>query len=186
MPHANNQHWDDKKKIEVVTTYLAVGKYPLVEAITGVPRATIQTWKRQPWWTDLSHEIQNESDQELDSKLKGIVDKSLDVVLDRIENGDFVLNSKTGEVTRIPIKIRDAHKVSVELIDKRDLIRNRERVKIEVHAVDDYLKKLATQFAEFVKHKLPKTIEGDYAVHDERKEGLQEGIPEIPLSPGTN
>jgi hypothetical protein len=187
MSHVTNQHWDEKKKIEVVTTYLAVGKYPLVEAITGVPSATIQTWKRQPWWPELVHEIQNESDQELDSKLHNIVDKSLDVVLDRIENGDFVLNSKTGQVTRVPIKIRDAHKVSVELIDKRDLIRNRERVKVEVQAVDVYLKKIADQFAEFVKRKLPKTYEGEIvAIHEGRQEGLQEGVPEVPLPTGTN
>ncbi|SRR5258706_5788112 len=160
MTREIQRHWDDKKKVEVVTTYLAVGKYSLVEAITGVPKATIQSWKREPWWPDLVNEIQNESDQELDTKLQKIVDKSLDVVLDRIENGDFVLNSKTGEVTRIPTKLKDVHRVSVDLIDKRDLIRNREKVKVEVLVVDDYLKKLALQFANFVK-KLPRTVEGD-------------------------
>lgn len=179
--------WDDKKKVEVVTTYLAVGKYSLVEAITGVPKATIQQWKRAPWWSDLAHEIQTESDQELDSKLQKIVDKSLDVVLDRIEHGDFVLNSKTGEVTRVPTKLKDVHRVSVDLIDKRDLIRNRERVHVEVQAVDDYLKRLAAQFSEFVKKKLPKPIEGEaVAIHEERQEGLQEGVREVPLSAGTN
>jgi len=170
-----SKHWDDKKKVEVVTTYLATGKYALVEAITGVPRATIQAWKRSPWWPDLVNEIQTESDQELDSKLQKIVDKSLDVVLDRIENGDFVLNSKTGEVTRIPTKLKDVHRVSVDLIDKRDLIRNRERVKVEVLVVEDYLKKLALQFANFVKKQLPQAIEGEsLAVHEERPEDRQE------------
>src|SRR5258708_6373077 len=161
MTREVQHHWDDKKKVEVVTTYLAIGKYALVEAVTGVPKATIQAWKRSPWWADLAHEIQQESDQQLDTKLQKIVDKSLDVVLDRIENGDFVLNSKTGEVTRIPTKLKDVHRVSVDLIDKRDLIRNRERVHVEVQAVDDYLKRLATQFAEFVKKRIPKPIEGE-------------------------
>jgi len=178
-----NNHWDDKKKVEVVTTWLAVGKLSLTEAITGVPKATIVNWKREPWWPDLVHEIQNETDQELDSKLQKIVDKSLDVVLDRIENGDFVLNSKTGEVTRIPTKLKDVHRVSVDLIDKRDLIRNRERVKVEVLVVEDYLKKLALQFANFVKKQLPKPIdseavviqENSNAIHEERQEGLQTG-----------
>lgn len=189
-----NKIWDDKKKVEVVTTYLAVGKYSLVEAVTGVPKATIKAWKKSPWWVDLVHEIQAESDQQLDTKLQKIVDKSLDVVLDRIEHGDFVLNSKTGEITRIPSKLKDVHRVSVDLIDKRDLLRNRERVHVEVQAVDDYLKKLAAQFSEFVRKKLPKTFEGEvveavplgfiikeeangelkaHAIHEEREEGLQ-------------
>jgi hypothetical protein len=182
-----NNHWDDKKKVEVVTTWLAVGKLSLVEAVTGVPKATIVNWKREPWWPDLVNEIQNESDQELDTKLQKIVDKSLDVVLDRIEHGDFVLNSKTGEVSRIPTKLKDVHRVSVDLIDKRDLIRNRDRVKVEVLVVDDYLKKLANQFATFVKKQLPKTLEGEaVAIHEERQEGLQEGSSSLHVEAGRN
>jgi len=173
----SNGHWDDKKKVEAVTTWLAVGKIPLVEAVTGVPRATLRSWKTSPWWNELVHEIQNESDQELDSKLQKIVDKSLEVVLDRIEHGDFVLNSKTGEVTRIPTKLKDVHRVSVDLIDKRDLLRHRERVKVEVLVVDDYLQKLALQFANFVRKQLPKPIEGEtIAIHEERQEGLPPGV----------
>lgn len=178
--------WDDKKRVEAVTTWLAVGKLSLVEAITGVPKATIASWKRSPWWTELVHEIQNESDQELDSKLQKIVDKSLDVVFDRIENGDFVLNSKTGEVTRVPTKLKDVHRVSVDLIDKRDLIRNRERVKVEVLIVDDYLKKLAAQFSAFVRKQLPKTIEGEkLAVSGEISERQEEIRPVDQTMAGT-
>lgn len=176
------QHWDDKKKVEAVTTWLAVGKLPLVAAVVGVPTATLRQWRGAPWWNELVAEIRNESDQELDTKLQKIVDKSLDVVLDRIENGDFVLNSKTGEVTRIPTKLKDVHRVSVDLIDKRDLIRNRERVKVEVLVVDDYLQKLASQFAAFVKKQLPKpiTLEGEaIALYEERPQDGQvsEGLP---------
>lgn len=169
--------WDDKKKVDVVTTWLAVGKMPLVEALTGVPSNTLRAWKQQPWWGDLVREIQTESDQELDTKLATIVDKSLAVVLDRIENGDFVLNSKTGEVTRIPTKLKDVHRVSVDLIDKRDLIRKRpELLRVDVTTVDDYLKKLAAQFTEFVKRKLPKTLEGEaVAIHEEGPKDGQDG-----------
>lgn len=186
--------WDDKKKVEVVTSWLAVGKMPLVEALTGVPQNTLRAWKQQPWWGDLVREIQTESDQELDTKLAKIVDKSLDVVLDRIENGDFVLNSRTGEVTRIPVKVKDVHRVSVDLIDKRDLIRRRpELLRVDVASVDDYLKKLAAQFTEFVKRKLPKTLEGDaVAIHEEgpqngeERQRLPEGSGSVHQPSGSN
>lgn len=178
--------WDDKKKVEVVTTYLAVSKLPLVEAVTGVPVNTLRAWKYQPWWDELVSEIQREDDHELDAKLAKIVDKSLSVVLDRIENGDFILNSKTGEVTRIPLKAKDVHRVSIDMIDKRQLIRNRkENIKVEVSSVDDYLKKLAAQFTEFVKKQLPKTYEGEsLAIHEGREEGLQEGSKVVHESSG--
>ena len=115
--------WSDAKRVEVVTTYLVLGKAPMVEAVTGVPAKTIRDWRMQPWWKELEDEIRCEETAELDSKLSKIVDRSLSTVMDRIENGDYILDSRTGVVRRIPVKLRDVHKVSTELIDKRLLLR---------------------------------------------------------------
>ncbi len=181
--------WSEAKKIEVVTTYLALGKAPMVEAVTGVPRQTIRIWKMQPWWKELESEIRHEETQELDSKLSRIVERSLDVVVDRIENGDFILDSRSGEVRRVPVKLKDVHKVSTDLIDKRMLLRKDTFVKQDKVSVEDVIKKLADQFSDFVKFQKTKLIEGEVlnadsndasaehlnAIHDEREEGLQEG-----------
>ena len=184
-----SQPYTDAKKLEVVTTYLALGKVPMVEAVTGVNRHTIRQWKMQPWWMEMVDQIQTDSDQELDAKLAKIIDRSLDAVTDRIENGDFIFDPKSGSIRRSPVKLKDVHRVSVDLIDKRDLIRKRPQEKIEQAATVDILRKLATQFAEWAKiHvKEPKTIEGevvlmernDNAVYEERKEGLQDGVQQV-------
>lgn len=158
-----SQPYTDAKKLEVVTTYLALGKVPMVEAVTGVNRHTIRQWKMQPWWVEMVDQIQTDSDQELDAKLAKIIDRSLDAVNDRIENGDFIFDPKSGSIKRSPVKLRDVHRVSVDLIDKRDLIRKRPQEKIEQSATVDILRKLATQFAEWAKiHvKEPRVIEGE-------------------------
>ena len=155
--------WSDAKKLEVVTTYLALGKIPLVEAMTTVPRATIRQWKMQPWWKELELEIVSEDDLELSGKLKKIVDRSLDAVVDRINNGEFVYNSKTGKIDRIPVKLRDVHRVSVDLIDKYQLIRGKHTQRIEKVNLEDAMLKLALQFAEWAKgtKKEEKVIEGE-------------------------
>ena len=164
VPVSNSRHWDDAKKLEVVTTYLALGKVPLVEAMTGVPRATIRQWKLQPWWKELELEITSEDDLELSGKLKKIVDRSLDAVVDRLQNGDFVYNSKTGTIDRSPVKLRDAHRVSVDLIDKYNLIRGKPTSRVEKVAVEDAMVKLANQFQEWaksLKQREEKVIEGE-------------------------
>ena len=63
----------------------------------------------------------------------------------------MILNSKTGEVLRIPVKLRDISRVTVEMLTQRDNIRKApmEREKEEHQA--DRLLKLAEQFAEFAK-----------------------------------
>ena len=182
---AKKYFYDDKKKIEVVTTYLVLGKAPLVEAATGVPRGTIRTWKMQPWWKELEAEIRSDDDQELDSKLSKIVDRTLDTVIDRIEHGDYILDSRSGTVKRVPVKMKDAHKVSVDLIDKRNLLRGKPTSRVEKITVEDTMLKLAEQFKEWAKliKREETIIEGEIvdAIYDEREEGLQERESPIQL-----
>lgn len=183
MASKNKYFHSDAKKVEVVTTYLILGKAPLVEAATGVPRGTIRTWKMQPWWKEMEADIRSEEDVELDGKLSKIVDRTLDTVIDRIEHGDYILDSRSGTVKRVPVKMKDAHKVSVDLIDKRNLLRGKPTSRVEKVGVDDTMLKLAEQFKEWAKLiKREVVIEGNYAIHDEREEGLQEREPTLQLS----
>src|SRR3990167_441098 len=174
--------WSDKKKIEVVTSWLALGKMPLVEAVTGVPTATVKQWKLQPWWADMVHQIQTDSDQELDTKLSSIVDKSLEAVNERLMHGEFVLDPKTGKIRRVPAKLRDVSRVAVDLLDKRDILRAKPIKQQEQLAHLDILKKLAGEFSEWARiHLKTEKVLGEtyYAVHDERTQGLREGVQQI-------
>ncbi len=171
----HKKNWSEAKKVEVVTTYLALGKAPMVEAVTGVPRQTIRIWKMQQWWKDLEREIRNEEDGELDAKLSRIIDKSLDAVSERLDNGEFILDSRSGHIKRVPVKMRDAQRVSSELLDKRNLIRGKPTSITEKVSVEDVVRKLAEQFAEFVRKPTEKVIEGEVvidALHDQRETGL--------------
>mgnify|MGYP003342170342 FL=1 len=64
--------WDDKKKLEAVTTYLASGTLALTSAVTNVPVETLRAWKRTDWWKKYTEEIQYEDNIQLDSKLEKI------------------------------------------------------------------------------------------------------------------
>ena len=171
--------WSENKRIEAVTTYLALGKLPLVSALTKIPLTTLKAWKMQPWWIDLVSELQQEDHQELDGKLRRIVDKTLDLLNDRLDNGDLILNNKTGSVVRIPVKMRDIHQVSRGLMEQRVRNVDASRVqKVDKAAIEDTLKKLASQFVKFMQlKKEPRTFEGEIvdAFHAERETGLQEG-----------
>lgn len=184
-----SKNYTDAKKIEVVTSYLALGKAPLVEAVTGVPRQTIRQWKMQPWWKDLESEIRQDEDTELDSKLSKIIDRTLDTVVDRLEHGDFLLDSRTGTIKRVPVKMRDAHRVATDIIDKRNLIRGKPTSITHKVTVEDAMLKLANEFKEWASLiRKPVTLDvqdveiveaTDSAVHEEREARLQDGIQEI-------
>jgi len=150
--------WSQQKKAETVTTYLALGNAPMTEAVTGVPRNTIRQWKMQDWWKELEIDIRNEEDAGLDVKLTKIVDKSLDAVMDRVENGDFIFNPKTAKFYRRPVHMKDVLKVATDVFDKRNLLRGKPTSRVEKHNITDNLANLAAEFAKFAKSR---TIEGE-------------------------
>jgi transposase-like protein len=180
VKHIPNKHWPIEKKIEVVSQYLVLGNMKLVAATTGVSHDLIRQWKGQPWWKELEGEIRATQNIEMDTKLSKIVDKSLDAVLDRIENGDFIYDQKSGEIRRKPAALRDIHRVSVDMISKRELIRGNAENRNETTKIstEEQLKLLAQEFAKWVdkdKHPVIDLVEVEDAVYEERETGLQTG-----------
>jgi hypothetical protein len=83
---------------------------------------------------------------EMSSRLKKVVDKSLDVVIDRLENGDHMFNPRTGEIVRIPLKARDALKAIDTSLDKRQLLQQKTTQAVEQHTIEDRLANLLAKF----------------------------------------
>lgn len=164
--------WKESKKIETVTTYMSTGSCAETARIVNVPLKTIECWKTQDWWKELIKKIQDEQDQTLDAKTSKIIDKALENLMDRIENGEHIYDQKTGKVKRMPAKMRDLNIAFNSLLDKRQLLRNRPTKIVEQQSTATQLQNLADQFAKFVQKKteeLPivEYIEGDTVVQNE-------------------
>jgi hypothetical protein len=148
-----------EKKYSVVAVYLQNGSLRETEAKTGVPAATLEKWRKDSWWPDLVNQIKTADATKLDNKLSRIIAKSLDVVEDRLENGDLVMNNKTGELVRRPVPLREASKAASELMQRQHqnnklLVDNT----IREQTIDETLKFLAGEFAKMV-NKKPEIID---------------------------
>lgn len=164
--------WKESKRIEAVTTYLSTGSFTEVSRLLGIPIDTLHTWKKTEWWADLVKTIRAEEEHGLDTKLSKAVDKALDNLMDRIENGDYVYDQKTGGVKRVPAKLRDLNTAFNNVLDKRQLIRKQPTKIVEQQSTAHQLKNLAESFAKFVNKKvdeLPDThlIDGDTVEQNE-------------------
>lgn len=144
-------HWSENKKIEVVTTYLSTGSNAETMRITGVPLDTINQWKTKPWWKEYIDKIRQDEEQQLDNKLSRAVDLALTNLMDRIENGEFIYDQKTGKVIRTPAKLRDLNTAFNNVIDKRQILRKQPTKIVEQQNTATQLQSLAESFAKFVK-----------------------------------
>lgn len=194
--HKKFTTWPKEKKLQAVTQYLALGNMRLVAATTGVDYGILRQWKMQPWWKEYETEIRSTENLALDSDLTKIVNRSLEAVADRLENGEVFYDQKSGELRRKPVVMKDAAKVATDLLTKRELLRGNATARTEstVVPMEDQLKALANEFARMAQG-LPAAIdiplaervdnlESDYAVHEGWEEGLQEGSETLHESPG--
>lgn len=141
--------WPESKRQEALMTYLTVGNLVTVSAIVKVPYETVRYWKKQPWWKEQVEAFYDDDKQELDAKYQKIVRKALTVVEDRLDNGNFQMDQKTGKITRVPVNLADTHRVMKDLVDQQQKLRKDKVVEaIAQETINDKLVKLASQFAE--------------------------------------
>lgn len=182
---------DDNTKLEACKLFLLTGNKATTAAALGVHIQTMYLWCNSQWFKDLTREIQTQGNIKLTNRLRTIAEKALDVTLDRLENGDWILNQKTGEMQRKPIVVRDAHRIASDFVSKANDIEDRREREQGEAATQGKLEMLAEAFAKFaskttrieVLDVIPKEVA--HAVHDEWKEGLQEGRQVGPGTPGT-
>ncbi len=155
---AKKKWWRANDRIRGATTYALVGNASEVERITGIPSGTIRQWKTQDWWPQIIERIRLEADDELDVKFTKVVDKAIDLVVDRIDKGDFIYDPNRGQMVRKPISARDGTTVVNAFLDKRQLLRQKKDARMEESTITDRLKKLADEFEKFTKMR---TIEGE-------------------------
>ena len=145
--------WGSDQKLQACACYVMLGNIREVALATDIPFATLMLWKQQDWWKELILQIRDEDVQKLDSNLQRIVTKSLKVVEDRLDKGDFQYDPKTGKVMRIPIKANIALRVTTELLTKQEKLRL-DPIKMEVEkTIDARLAKLAEEFSRFSRSK---------------------------------
>jgi hypothetical protein len=189
------KQYSDRQKLEAVTSYLMLGTIPLVAATLKLPEECLYRWKRTDWWHDLTTEIKSEENLVLSARMKKIVEKSWDVVSDRLDNGDYVYDQKAGQLIRKPVSLRDASKVAMDSAMLHGKLNSNANFTVANEQIEEKLSKLAKAFTDLAKGKpsplaedIPyiehaeaaDTNEGDTdAIHDRWETQLQEG--ESPL-----
>ena len=152
IPAVRKGWYTDDEKLNACAVYAAVGNITEVSRLTGINALTLRDWTGTEWWGEVLRKIRFQLNDQLDSKMTKIIDKALDSVMERITDGDYYVDKKTGKVKQIPMKGRDLAVVSTTILDKRQLIRGEPtNISAKQSNADTRLEALAEEFAKFVK-----------------------------------
>lgn len=148
---ATNKWWSESQKIEAVTTFLALGNSTQTAAVLEIPLSTFNRWRYSDWWKKIEEELKAEEHLQLNARLKKVVSKALDVTEDRLINGNYQYDPKSGELIRVPVNLKDANKIANDMLTRQDILEEKPIKKEIEKTVDDRLAKLAEQFKAFAK-----------------------------------
>ena len=171
----------EDQKINAVAEYLILGSIPEVSRKTGIALQTLRNWKQSDFWKQTAEELQKESNQKLQGKLSGVIDKGLEVIDDRLTNGDSVYNSKTGKIVKMPLKAKDANQITKDAIDKRIMLEKVNKVEKQTdQGINERLDNLKKEFLKFVNSKEIKASEmtNDKEVVTTSFRTIEELVPE--------
>lgn len=113
--------YSDAQKLEAIRAVVTLGSYWRAEEVTGVPKETIAGWKhRDPlWWdrvvADISLELLGGLTEAGQHKVLALRERLVELIADRLENGESKLNVKTGEIVKVPVSVADLTKTFTAL-----------------------------------------------------------------------
>lgn len=151
----HRHHYTDEEREQAVRAYLALGSYQKAEDMTGVTWQAIALWKhRDPqWWDEMVGKIQAEMEERYRAGWRNVLTKSLDVMQDRLENGNHQLIQFKGadgkvetRLERVPVPAKDAVVIGGIAADKLRVsmgLPNRITAKVEDNDRLEELRKLA-------------------------------------------
>jgi len=166
--------WSDKTN--AVTLFMLNGNMRLVSEVTTIPYDLLYSWRKEDWWPQLVEEIRQAKKAKTGTKLSTIIDTSLEVIQDRLENGDFILNNKTGAIERKPVTLRDAAQVTNNLLTRQlQMEEISDRMNQDKNTVQETLTLLAKEFKKMTNKKsAAESVDVNYkevtdALDDQRK-----------------
>lgn len=155
---SNPNYFNLEQKTDACALYCVYGDVDQVSEMTGIPAKHLREWKDEPWWKEIQKKVFVEQNEKLASRISGVLDKSLDHLVDRLDNGDYLWDVRKSKLVRKPVDTKVLANVFNTLVTRRQLIRGEPTSISSQIAVDDRLKLLAQQFEKFAN---AKEIEGE-------------------------
>lgn len=147
LPTVDGNSYTWAKRFDVVARYMLLGNARLVSEQTNISYDTLMDWKRSDWWPEVVQQLRRQNKKKTSDSLVKVVENSLEVVSERLENGDWVLNQKTGEMVRKPVTAKDAATIANNLLQRQiqveDIVY---AVENKQESVKDTLEMLAKEF----------------------------------------
>lgn len=134
LPRSGTHGYTPDERMQAALAWCISGTAAEASRICGVPERTIIDWTHATWWEALVTEARRLKDVELDRKLSGVIDKSMQRLAERLDRDESINN------------IKDLAVVAAVAYDKRALMRGDPTSRVEKVSTEQRLNRLTEKF----------------------------------------
>lgn len=155
--------YSPEQKVAAAQAYLITGTSLQAQKYCGVKADIIRDWKsKSNWWPDLFETVKKSKNDELEATFTRIMDSALDVVADRLENGDTKV-MRDGSLQKVPMGGKETAIILSIMYDKRALLRGDVTSRVEKKG-GDAMQLLQSKFEEIAKQLKAEPINNTFEV----------------------
>lgn len=179
MPEQPIEGMSTDEMMEAAAIYVREGTVLAVSREMGIPAHVIDALSRTLWWEQEVVAIKRAQSAIMDARLTKIMEKSLEEIEDRLENGDE--HHFKGNIVKTKVDAIALARVLDVSFTKRQILRNEPT---SIPGDTDKMRKLADKLKALghstkPTEELPYTVEAEKVqrVYDEGDDGLKHGAP---------
>ena len=99
----NPSYFNLEQKTDACALYCVYGDVDQVSEMTGIDPKFLRQWKDEPWWSEIQKKVFVEQNEKLVGRINGVLDKSLEHLVDRLDNGDYLWDVRKSKLVRKPV-----------------------------------------------------------------------------------
>ena len=117
----NPSYFNLEQKTDACALYCVYGDVDQVSELTGIDPKFIRQWKDEPWWNEIQKKVFVEQNEKLASRISGVLDKTLEHLVDRLDNGDYLWDVRKSKLVRKPVDTKVLSNLFNNLVTRRQL-----------------------------------------------------------------
>ena len=141
----NGYGYTQFQRIDALFQYIAFGSCYKVAKELKLPESTVLAWAKSDWWKQSVALIKEAKQEELDTKYTQVLDRSMEEIMERLENGDEHVVAG-GEIVNLKVKTRDLVNIQTVIYKNRALMRGEPTSNSGKASTEDKLQQLMDQF----------------------------------------
>jgi len=161
--------YSPEQKVHAAQAYLITGTSIQAQKYCGVKADVIRAWKsRADWWPELFTTIKKNKNDELEASFTRIMDKTIEEIGDRLDNGDTKV-MRDGTLQRVPMGGKEISIILSIMYDKRALLRGDVTSRVE-RKDGNAMTLLQSKFEDIAKQLEAKPINETYTIEIDKQD----------------